>query len=172
MLDFWSVNNIAFDLIGYPMSYIEFLGTILYLWSVWLVTKQKMLNWAIGIISSLLYMALFYQIRLYSDMFEQLYFIIRKSPKRLETTRIYPVEENRTAVLTAVDIPQIEKLRKTGNVSLDKVHGQYYPNDTFYNPIGMFNRSVLEQRTGYASTGRFFNICREHRFSLSLVSYT
>ena len=76
MLDFWSVNNIAFETIGYPMSYIEFLGTILYLWSTWLVIKQKMLNWSVGIISSLLYMGLFYQIRLYSDMLEQVYFII------------------------------------------------------------------------------------------------
>jgi nicotinamide mononucleotide transporter len=76
MQNFWSINNIAFTLIGYPMSYIEFIGTILYLWATWLITKQKMLNWFVGIISSLLYMALFYQIRLYSDMLEQLYFII------------------------------------------------------------------------------------------------
>lgn len=76
------------------------------------------------------------------------------------------MEENRTAVLTAVDIPQIEKLRKTGNVSFDKVHGQYYPNDTFYNPIGIFNRSVLEQWTSYASTGRFFNFAVNIGFPL------
>ena len=44
---------------------------------------------------------------------------LRKSPKRLETTLISPVEENQTAVLTAVDISQTEKLRKTGNVSND-----------------------------------------------------
>ncbi len=76
MLEFWSVNNIAFTIIGYPMSYIEFIGTILYLWATWLITKQKMLNWFVGIVSSVLYMVLFFQIRLYSDMLEQLYFII------------------------------------------------------------------------------------------------
>jgi nicotinamide mononucleotide transporter len=76
MLNFWSINNIAFKLIGYPISYIELIGTILYLWSTWLVTKRKNLNWPVGIISSLLYMGLFYQIRLYSDMVEQVYFII------------------------------------------------------------------------------------------------
>lgn len=76
MLEFWSVNNIAFTIIGYPMSYIEFIGTILYLWATWLITKQKMLNWFVGILSSVLYMVLFFQIRLYSDMLEQLYFII------------------------------------------------------------------------------------------------
>jgi hypothetical protein len=76
------------------------------------------------------------------------------------------VEENRTAVLTAVDIPQIEKLRFTGNVSLDKVHGQYYPSNTRYNPICVFNCLVLEQRTGYASTGRFFNFAVNIGFPL------
>lgn len=76
MLDFWSVNNIAFKFLGYPMSYIEFIGTILYLWATWLIAKQNMLNWFVGIISSVLYMMLFFQIRLYSDMLEQLYFII------------------------------------------------------------------------------------------------
>lgn len=76
MLEFWSVNNIAFTLMGYPISYIEFLGTVLYLWSVWLISKRKLLTWPIGIASSLLYMALFYQIRLYSDMLEQIYYLV------------------------------------------------------------------------------------------------
>ncbi|MBF0118466.1 MAG: nicotinamide mononucleotide transporter [Desulfobacterales bacterium] len=57
------------------MSYIEFIGTVLYLWSVWLISKRRILTWPIGIISVLLYMILFYQIRLYSDTIEQLYYI-------------------------------------------------------------------------------------------------
>jgi hypothetical protein len=56
-----------------------------------------------------------------------------------------------------------EKLRKTGNVSFDNVHGQYYTNDTFFDPIGMFNRLFLEQQTSYAFAGRFFNVYRERR---------
>jgi len=31
MLAFLSVDNIAFTVLGYPMSYVELLGTILYL---------------------------------------------------------------------------------------------------------------------------------------------
>ncbi len=58
----------------------------------------------------------------------------------------------------------IEKLRKTGNVSFDNVHGQYYTNDTFYPQIQMFNRPFLEQQTSYAFAGRFFNVYRERRF--------
>lgn len=75
MFDFWSVNSIAFNILGYPMSYVEFLGTIFYLWSVWLISQRSILTWAVGIVSVLMYMVLFYQIRLYSDMIEQIYYL-------------------------------------------------------------------------------------------------
>lgn len=75
MANFLDVNNIAFTIFGYPMSYVEFLGTVLYLWSVWLVSKRKILTWPVGIISVLLYLILFYQIRLYSDTIEQIYYL-------------------------------------------------------------------------------------------------
>jgi nicotinamide mononucleotide transporter len=75
MLNYLSVDNIAFTIIGYPMSYIEFIGTILYLWSVWLISRRNILTWPIGIASVLLYLALFYQIRLYSDALEQIYYL-------------------------------------------------------------------------------------------------
>jgi len=75
MTNILSVDSIAFTILGYPMSYIEFVGTILYLWSVWLISKRNILTWPIGIISVLLYMLLFYQIRLYSDTLEQIYYL-------------------------------------------------------------------------------------------------
>jgi nicotinamide mononucleotide transporter len=75
MLNFLNVNNIAFVVLEYPMSYVEFIGTILYLWSVWLIAKRQALTWPVGIASVLLYMALFYQIRLYSDTLEQIYYL-------------------------------------------------------------------------------------------------
>ena len=75
MSRFLSVDTVFFTVLGYPMSYIEFIGTILYLWSVWLIAKRKMLTWPVGIVSVLLYMALFYQIRLYSDALEQIYYL-------------------------------------------------------------------------------------------------
>lgn len=75
MPNFLSVNNIAFTVLGYPMSYVELVGTIFYLWSVWLISIRRMLTWPIGIISVLLYMVLFYQIRLYSDTIEQVYYL-------------------------------------------------------------------------------------------------
>lgn len=72
--NFFDINNIFFTVIGYPMSYLEFFGTLFNLWCVWLCAKNKILNWPVGIIGVILFFALFYQIRLYSDMFEQVYF--------------------------------------------------------------------------------------------------
>lgn len=75
MLSLLDVNNIAFTILGYPMSYVELIGTLLYLWSVWLISKRRLLTWPVGIVSVLLYMVLFYQIQLYSDTIEQLYYL-------------------------------------------------------------------------------------------------
>ena len=75
MLNLLSVNTIVLNILGYPMSYVELFGTLLYLWSVWLISKRRMLTWPVGIISVLLYMVLFYQIRLYSDTLEQVYYL-------------------------------------------------------------------------------------------------
>jgi|WetSurMetagenome_2_1015567.scaffolds.fasta_scaffold32703_3 nicotinamide mononucleotide transporter len=72
---FISVDNIALNILGYQLSYIELFGTLLYLWSVWLISKRNILTWPIGILSVLLYMVLFYQIHLYSDTFEQIYYL-------------------------------------------------------------------------------------------------
>lgn len=75
MADLLSVNRVFFTVLGYPMSYIEFAGTLLYLWSVWLIVRRHVLTWPVGIASVILYAALFYQIHLYSDAVEQLYYL-------------------------------------------------------------------------------------------------
>lgn len=76
MCNLFSVDCIWFTILEYPMSYIEFVGTIFYLLSVWLIAKRNMLTWPTGIISVILYMILFYQIRLFSDTLEQVYYLI------------------------------------------------------------------------------------------------
>ncbi len=73
---FFDINLIFFTVFDYPMSYIEFFGTILTIWCVWLTSKAKILSWPVGIAGSLLYLFLFYQIQLYSDLMEQIYFIV------------------------------------------------------------------------------------------------
>ncbi len=69
------VDTICCTVLGYPMSWVELAGTVLYLWSVWLIARRNMLTWPVGIASVLLYMTLFYQIRLYSDALEQVYYL-------------------------------------------------------------------------------------------------
>jgi nicotinamide mononucleotide transporter len=70
-----SIDTVFFTVLGYPMSYLEFAGTVLYLLSVWLVTRRNILTWPVGIASVLLYLLLFYQIRLYADTLEQVYYL-------------------------------------------------------------------------------------------------
>lgn len=76
MPNIFDINTTLFTLWGYQMSYIEFFGTIANVWCVWLTAKNKILCWPIGIVGIVFYLALFYQIRLYSDMVEQVYFLI------------------------------------------------------------------------------------------------
>lgn len=73
---FFNINTTFFTVIGYQMSYLEFFGTIFTIWCVWLTARAKVLSWPIGIIGGVLYIFLFYQISLYSDLAEQIYFLI------------------------------------------------------------------------------------------------
>ncbi|OGD83194.1 hypothetical protein A2572_01920 [Candidatus Collierbacteria bacterium RIFOXYD1_FULL_40_9] len=72
----FNVNTLIFTLWGYPMSYLEFFGTIFTAWSVYLAAKNKISTWPTSIIGIILYGFLFYQIQLYSDLFEQIYYFI------------------------------------------------------------------------------------------------
>jgi len=74
-MSLFSVNTVFFTFLDYSMSYIEFIGTIFYLASVILIAQKKMLTWPVGIISVILYGVLFYQIQLYSDTIEQIYYL-------------------------------------------------------------------------------------------------
>lgn len=73
---FFNINNVFFVFLGYEMSYLEFFGTILNIASVYLVAKNKIWTWPIGNIAVILFAILFFQIQLYSDFFEQIYFLI------------------------------------------------------------------------------------------------
>ncbi|MFH0892398.1 MAG: nicotinamide riboside transporter PnuC [Candidatus Falkowbacteria bacterium] len=75
-MDFFNINTTIFTVIGYPMSYLEFFGTILNLLSVYLVARNNIWSWPVGNIAVVLFAVLFFQIRLYSDFMEQIYFFI------------------------------------------------------------------------------------------------
>ena len=76
LLQLLSVDNIFFTVLGYPISYIEFVGTIFNLASVVLVAKRNVLTWPVSLIGVVLFGILFYQINLYADLFEQIYYFI------------------------------------------------------------------------------------------------
>lgn len=76
ILTLFDINTTFFTLLNYPMSYLEFFGTVLTGWSVYLSAKNKVISWPIGLVGVVLYGFLFYQIQLYSDLFEQLYYLI------------------------------------------------------------------------------------------------
>jgi nicotinamide mononucleotide transporter len=61
---------------GYAVTPLEFWGTLLYLWSVWLVGRGSIWTWPVGNVAVVLYAVLFWRIRLYADLAEQGYFFV------------------------------------------------------------------------------------------------
>ncbi len=59
-----------------PASSIEVFGFISGALCVWLIVKQNIWNWPIGIINAILFIVLFYQSKLYADMALQFVYII------------------------------------------------------------------------------------------------
>ena len=74
-MNIFSVHKIFFTVLGYPMSYIELITTLLIIIYVLLITRKIVWAWPLGIVTFSLFSVLFYQVRLYSDFFEQFYYI-------------------------------------------------------------------------------------------------
>lgn len=75
-MTFFDINNIAFKIMNYPVSYTELIGTLFGLISVYFATKANILTWPTGILNELFLFILFYKIHLYADMTLQVYFFI------------------------------------------------------------------------------------------------
>lgn len=93
----FDLRNIAVEVLDYPISYVELIGTLFGLVSVYFATKANILTWSTGIINELFLFILFFQIQLYADMFLQVFFFIvtlygwynwRKKPKENSITSI------------------------------------------------------------------------------------
>lgn len=73
----FSIENIAIEILNYPLSWLEIFAVITGLIAVYFASQGKVINFWIGLANSILYTIFFYQIRLYSAMFLQVgYFII------------------------------------------------------------------------------------------------
>jgi nicotinamide mononucleotide transporter len=75
-VSFFDIDHIFFTLWGYPMSYLEFFGTVAGGIAVWLSAKGNIWSWPLGIINVSLYFFLFFQVQLYPDMFLQVFFFV------------------------------------------------------------------------------------------------
>jgi nicotinamide mononucleotide transporter len=57
---YWlSIENICCTLLGYPLSYVELVGTVTGLVSVWLAARANILTWPVGIINVIAFFILF-----------------------------------------------------------------------------------------------------------------
>ncbi len=76
MQHLFSIQSIAFEWHGYRMSWLELSGATTGLWSVWLLSRERVWGFPIGILSVIILAVLFYQLALYADMFLQGYFLV------------------------------------------------------------------------------------------------
>lgn len=75
-MHFFDIKNTAFSIISYPISYVELIGTVFGLISVYYASKANILTWSTGIVNEVFLFILFFQVHLYADMFLQVYFFI------------------------------------------------------------------------------------------------
>jgi nicotinamide mononucleotide transporter len=75
-VSFFDIHQILFTAWGYPMSYLEFFGTVAGGVAVWLSAKGHLWSWPLGLINVTLFFFLFFQVQLYPDMFLQVFFFV------------------------------------------------------------------------------------------------
>ena len=75
-MHFFEIDNTAFEIWAYPISFIELIGTLFGLASVYLATRANILTWGTGIVNEFFLFILFFQVQLYADMFLQIYFFV------------------------------------------------------------------------------------------------
>jgi nicotinamide mononucleotide transporter len=73
-MHFFEIENTVFRVFGYSVSYVELIGTLFGLASVYYATKANIMTWATGIVNEIFLFILFFQVQLYADMFLQVYF--------------------------------------------------------------------------------------------------
>lgn len=66
--------NTALTLLEYEVSWLELIGAITGLASVWLAVKNRVGTWPVGLVNVVCFAMLFYHFRLYSDALLQVFF--------------------------------------------------------------------------------------------------
>lgn len=77
-MSWFSINNILVNIPlgqgGYPLSWIEAVGTIAGLLCIWLASQEKIINYLFGLINVTLFAIIFFQIQLYASLLLQIFF--------------------------------------------------------------------------------------------------
>ena len=66
--------NVAWNPLGYPVTWIEIISVFSGIVAVYLAAKEKILTWPLGLINITTAFFIYYHVQLYSDMFLQIYF--------------------------------------------------------------------------------------------------
>lgn len=72
----FSINTIMLTVMGYPLSYAEFIGTLFGLLSVFWASRTNILTWPAGIANEIFFFAVFFQVQLYANMLLQAIFFV------------------------------------------------------------------------------------------------
>ncbi len=75
-MSIFDINTVFFQLIGYPISYLEFIATFFGFISIFLATRANIFTWHTGIINEFFLFILFFQVQLYADMFLQVFYFV------------------------------------------------------------------------------------------------
>jgi nicotinamide mononucleotide transporter len=75
-MSLFDLQNIAFTVLGYPMSWVELIATLAGIAAVWLAAREHIANWPVGIINIIFSFFLFFKTGFYSDAFLQIFFFI------------------------------------------------------------------------------------------------
>jgi nicotinamide mononucleotide transporter len=105
-LSFFDINNVIFHAYGYPVSYIEFVGTIFGAISIWLSAKANIWSFPIGLIYVVMFFFVSFQVQLYPDMFLQVFFFITNAIGWWRWANPKPGEEDRKHELKISFIPR------------------------------------------------------------------
>lgn len=75
-MSLFDTQKIAVEWLGYPISYVELIGTVFGFISVYLASRGNIFTWSAGIVNEFFLFLLFYQIQLYPDMLLQVFFFV------------------------------------------------------------------------------------------------
>ncbi len=112
ILSWLSLDKSMVEIMGYSLSYIEFIGTLTGLISVWLATRANIHTWTTGFVNITAFFIIYKQIEMYSDMLLQVFFFGASVlglyqwlfKKKNDETKHITYMTNRSRILCAVSM--------------------------------------------------------------------